>query len=90
MANLKSSKKDIKRTKKRTIRNNSTESAVRTFYKKAKTSMTSNTIDNATCMSAIVDFESKAMKAARKNIISKKAVSRKVSRLVAALKKKVV
>ena len=88
MANLKSSKKDIRRTKARTLKNNSVESAVRTFYKKAKTFLENKSSSKEECLSSIINFEKSGMKAAQKSIIDKKNISRKVSRLISSLKKK--
>lgn len=79
MANLKSSKKDIARIARNTAINRAARSKVRTFLKKAILAISSN---NADMQKAIVEFESVAMKAVRKGIFSKKAVSRKVSRLI--------
>ena len=87
MANLKSSEKDTRRTKKRTEANRSAKSKVRTYMKKAEESLlkAANLQD---AMKEIVSFESVAMKAARKNIVNKFAMSRKVSRLVVKAKLK--
>ena len=85
MANLKSSKKDIRRSIKRTARNASQKSSVRTALKKAKES-----IKNASVykdgMNAIVEYEKKAMISTKNNLFSKKSVSRHVSLLVKILK----
>jgi len=88
MANLKSSKKDIRRTQKRTFRNNTTESKVRTFLKKAKSLLIDNGANVEQVQLAIIEFESVGMKAAGKGIISKKSVSRRVSLLIQAAKKR--
>ena len=85
MANLKSSKKDVRRTEKRTVANAAQKSKVRTFYRKAKDAV-------AACktykegMEAIVNYESVAMISTKNNLFSKKSVSRHVSALVKALK----
>lgn len=84
MANLKSSKKDIRRTVVRTARNRATLSSVRTFYKNALLAIKNN-LPNVS--SAIQIFEKKAMKAAQKNVILKLTASRKVSNLVQKAKK---
>ena len=83
MANLKSSKKDIRRTLKRTKRNASQKSEVRTLLKKAKTSVL-NTKNYKEGITAIVAYEKKAMRA--KKLFSKKSVSKHISELVKALK----
>ena len=85
MANLKSSKKDIRRTKKRTLINASIKSKVRTFLKKAKETITScNTYSDG--YKAIISYEKNAMIATKRNLFSKKSVSRHVSVLVKTLK----
>ena len=81
MANLKSSQKDIRRTIKRTKHNSEVKSRVRTFLKKARAILLSSQSFEEV-MKNIVSFESIAMKAARKEIINRKTVSRLVSRLV--------
>jgi ribosomal protein S20 len=81
MANLKSSKKDIRRTVKNTAINRSAKTRVRNMLKKSITlieSITSNDTFQAAMLS-IVKFESIAMKNA---INGKKKVSKKVSALV--------
>ena len=84
MANLKSSKKDIRRTIKRTKANASQKSKVRTYLRKAKEIVpVANTYQEG--MEAIVAYEKNAMIATKNN---KKAVSRMVSRLVHRLKTK--
>ena len=85
MANLKSSKKDVRRIKKRTLANSSQKSKVRTFLKKAKEAVIScdNYSDGYT---SVVAYEKVAMITAKKNLFSKKSVSRHVSVLVKTLK----
>ncbi len=88
MANLKSSKKDIRRTQKRTLRNDSAESKVRTFLKRARSAVSSENATFDKALLAIVDFESTGMKAAAKGIVAKKSISRKVSILVQSAKER--
>lgn len=85
MANLKSSKKDIRRTQKRTLANASQKSKVRTFLKKAKSSVLScNTYSDG--YKSVVDYEKIAMISTKKNLFSKKSISRHISALVKTLK----
>ena len=87
MANLKSSKKDIRRTIKRTKANASQKSKVRTYLRKAKEIIpVAKTYQEG--MEAIVAYEKNAMIATKNNLFNKKAVSRMVSRLVHHLKTK--
>lgn len=85
MANLKSSKKDVRKTLKRTAFNNSAESTVRTFLKKAKIAV-ANCENYKDGFSAIATYRSFADKLARKHLISKQSVSRHDSALVKVLK----
>ena len=85
MANLKSSKKDVRRTLKRTKANASQKSKVRTFLKKAKDAVrTAKNYQDG--MNAIVDYEKNAMISTKNNLFSKKSVARSVSSLVLFLK----
>jgi small subunit ribosomal protein S20 len=85
MANLKSSKKDIRRTVKRRRANASQKSKVRTFLKKAKVaSCNAKTYQEG--MKAIVDYEKNAMISTKNHLFSKKFVARSVSSLVLRLK----
>ena len=85
MANLKSSKKDIRRIKKRTLANSSQKSKVRTFLKKAREVVTS--CDNySDGYKSVIAYEKVAMISIKKNLFSKKSVSRHVSALVKTLK----
>ena len=87
MANLKSSKKDIRRTTKRTKANSAQKSKVRTYLRKAKeTAVEAKTYQEG--MESIVAYEKNAMISTKNNLFSKKAVSRIVSKLVLALKKR--
>jgi small subunit ribosomal protein S20 len=84
MANLKSSKKDVRRIEKRTSINRAAKSKVRTFLKKAILAVANKSSD---MKEAIISFESIGMKAARKGVFSQKSISRKVSRLVQKMQK---
>ncbi len=86
MANLKSSKKDIRRILKRTKANRAQKSKVRTYLKKAKEVVkTAKTYQEG--MEAIVNYEKNAMISTKKHLFSKKSVARSVSSLVLCLKK---
>lgn len=87
MANLKSSKKDIRRIMKRSVANVAQKSKVRTFFKKAKLAV-QNAKTYQEAMSAIVSYEKNAMISVKKNLFNKKTVARKVSALVLNLKSK--
>ncbi len=85
MANLKSSKKDIRRSEKRRVRNASQRSAVRTALKKAKISVNEAKVYKDG-MKAIVEYEKKAMISTKNHLYAKKSVSGRVSLLVKTLK----
>lgn len=85
MANLKSSKKDVRRTLKRTKANSAQKSKVRTYLKKAK-EVVSNAQTYKEGMSAVVAYESVGMKATKHNLFNKKSIARHVRALVQALK----
>lgn len=92
MANHKNSKKAIRQTERRTEVNCNRMSRMRTFVKRAEVALG---MHNAPAVSAeeakiaVVAAESAMMKVAKTGIIHKNFVSRKVSRLVAHLKKMV-
>ena len=85
MANLKSSKKDIRRTLKRTKANSSQKSRVRTYLRKAK-EMVAVAKTYQEGMEAVVAYEKNAMISTKNHLFSKKAVARMVSKLVTHLK----
>ena len=87
MANLKSSKKDIRRTLKRSVLNAVQKSKVRTYLKKAKVAV-ENAKTYQEAMNAVVAYEKNAMISTKKHLFSKKSVARKVSALVLNLKSK--
>ena len=85
MANLKSSKKDIRRTLKRTRANASQKSNVRTYLRKAKEIVAvAKTYQEG--MEAVIAYEKNAAISTKNHLFSKKAVARMVSKLVARLK----
>jgi small subunit ribosomal protein S20 len=82
MANIKSSKKDLKRNAKRRIRNQSTRTALKTFVKKVKTAATPETATVALVLAV------KALdKAAQRGIIHKNQAARRKSRAAKAANK---
>lgn len=85
MANLKSSKKDVRRILKRTKQNASQKSKVRTFLRSAKEAV----VKCATYKEGylvVVQYEKNGMIAVKKHLFSKQSVSRNVSKLVKQLK----
>lgn len=85
MANIQSSKKDIKRNEKRRLRNQSTKTALKTYIKKAKQTLTQ---DNKEITTESVRLAVKALdKAAERNIIHKNQAARRKSRLMRAVHK---
>ncbi|MCU0315593.1 MAG: 30S ribosomal protein S20 [Fimbriimonadaceae bacterium] len=86
MANLKSSKKDVRRIEKKTATNKATKTALKTFIKKARVS-TAKGADEATTQESI-RLACKALdKAAQKGVIHKNQAARRKSRLVLAVAK---
>ena len=85
MANIQSSKKDIKRNAKRRFRNQSTKSALKTYIKKAKVTLTEG---NTQLIAESVRLAIKALdKAAERDIIHKNQAARRKSRLMKAINK---
>lgn len=85
MANLKSSKKDLRRIVKRRARNLSTKSALKTFIKKAR--VVAGTGDLSAAKVAVVNAVSAIDKAAQRGIIHKNAAARRKSRAMKAANK---
>lgn len=82
MANLRSSKKDLKRSEKRRIRNQATRSALKTYVKKAKTAATGEeAVSAAAVTTAVKAFD----KAVQRGIIHKNAAARRKSRMMKAI-----
>lgn len=82
MANLRSSKADIKKSRKRAERNQSVRSAIKTFMKKTRVAI-ANGDENA--LELFSDTSSLVDKAAKRNIIHKNAANRRKSRLAKRL-----
>lgn len=79
MANIKSAEKKARQAIVRRDRNTKTMSAVRTAEKKVRTAAEGK--DAAKATEALKAYASLAGKAAKKNVLKKATVSRKVSRL---------
>lgn len=84
MPNIRSSKKDVRRTLTRTVRNRAAKSRIRTFRKRALEALKSGDLKEA--QSAYNAFASAADKAAKGNSIHKNTASRLKSRLALKFK----
>lgn len=87
MANLKSSKKDIRRIAKRNLVNSMISSKVRTLLKRARFLLISSS-DPEEVNKSIIYFESNASSRKSKKIFKEGKISRQISRLRLAFKKK--
>ena len=81
MANKKSSKKDLRRTAKRTVRNKGAKTALKTYVKRVKQA------DTTTVGEALVTASKALDKAAHRGIIHKNAAARRKSRAAKAANK---
>lgn len=79
MANIKSSIKDIRRTKKRTLYNSRTKNRVKKIRVDISKSLSSN--DTKNIQDKLVLFQKQNSKAAKKRVIKKKTASRRISRM---------
>ncbi|MES2596246.1 MAG: 30S ribosomal protein S20 [Verrucomicrobiota bacterium] len=89
MANIRSSKKDIRRTQVRTAHNQTVKSRIRTLRKKVVAAIEKG--DAAAAATSLNEFASAADKAAKTNVLHKNTSSRLKGRLatkVSALTKK--
>ncbi len=84
MANLSSSKKMVRKIAKRTERNKSLRTNVRTYIRKFEEAVASGESNEAEIAFKLV--QPKLMKLAQKGIVHKKNASRKISRLAKMLK----
>lgn len=85
MANTKSSKKDLRRIAKRRVRNLAAKSALKTYIKKVRTSVTAG---DATATQAALTVAVKNLdKAAQRGIIHKNQAARRKSRIAKAANK---
>lgn len=85
MANLRSSKKDIRRTARRTELNTQKKSKIRTFAKNIIKSIKDGDVDKAKTL--YVSYSSLLDKAAKVNLIHPKNADRKKSRMAIAIHK---
>lgn len=85
MANIKSAKKRIDVTRKRTALNRVDKTELKTYIKKFEAAISNGDIDEAQNLLKIVDRHLK--KAAHKNILHKNSASRKLSQLTKKLNK---
>ncbi|MBU5427137.1 30S ribosomal protein S20 [Tissierella pigra] len=83
MANIKSAKKRILITEKRTAMNKSKKSEIKTYIKKFDTAIDNGNFDEAKTLLKAID--KKLKRAAHKDIIHMNSASRKVSRLTKKL-----
>ncbi len=81
MANIKSSKKDLKRNARNRARNQGTKSALKTYVKKARIALTG---DEATLEKSLTTAMKQLDKAAQRGIIHKNQAARRKSRLARA------
>ena len=85
MANIRSSEKNIRRTKTRTLQNQAKKSRIRTLRKKVLVAIEKG--DAAGAQTAYNDFASAADKAAKSSVLHKNTASRLKSRIAAHLAK---
>jgi small subunit ribosomal protein S20 len=85
MANTRSSKKDLRRTAKRTIRNKGTRTALKTHVKKIRTAAAAG--DGEAARAALVVTSSAIDKALQRGIIHKNSAARRKSRAAKAANK---
>ena len=79
MANIKSAKKRVLVSAKKTERNKAVKSRTKTFVKKVDAAIASG--DKAAAQAAVVEAESVMRKAASKGVYHDNTVSRKISRM---------
>ena len=85
MANIKSAKKRIKVTAKKTLRNKMITSKVKTLVKKVTSAVAVS--DNETAKVALAPAVAAIDKAANKGVYHRKTASRKISRLTKSVNK---
>ena len=84
MANHKSAKKRIRQTARRTDVNGARRSRIRTYIKKVETAIGAG--DQAAAQEALKAAQPEMMRGAQKGVFHKNTMSRKLSRLSAAIK----
>jgi small subunit ribosomal protein S20 len=82
MANLKSSKKDLRRNEKRRARNLEVRSGLKTYVKKVRTAIASG--DATATQSSLSEAMKKLDKAVQRGIIHKNQAARRKSRIAKA------
>lgn len=82
MANKRSSKKDLRRTAKRTVQNKAARTALKTYVKKVRIAA-----DPAQAQSALVVAQKMLDKAVQRGIIHKNQAARRKSRIAKAANK---
>ena len=85
MANIKSAKKRIRVTEKKTLRNKMITSRVKTYIRKVEKAVEAG--DKEAAKAALVPAVSEIAKAAHKGVFHKNTAARKVSRLTKAVNK---
>lgn len=83
MANIKSSKKDILRTRVRTLRNKSAKSALKTYIKKSVALVAKGELETAA--EKVRETQALLNKTASRGIIHKRQAARRTSRLMKKL-----
>ena len=84
MANHKSAKKRIRQTARRTTVNGARRSRIRTFIKKVESALAAG--DQSAAQEALKAAQPEMMRGAQKGVFHKNTMSRKLSRLSAAIK----
>lgn len=84
MAHVKSAKKRIRQTVKRTENNNARTSRIRTFVKKVELAVSSGNKEDAA--KALRDADSEMQRGTNKGLFHKNTVARKISRLSKRIK----
>jgi small subunit ribosomal protein S20 len=79
MANTRSAKKMVRKIARRTERNKSRVSRVRTFLRKVEEAIASG--EKQSAAQALRDVQPELMRAAQKGVLHKRTASRKISRL---------
>ena len=85
MANIKSSKKDLRRNAKNRARNQQTKSALKTYVKKVRVAAATN--DKELVATALVSAVKSLDKAAQRGVIHKNQAARRKSRIAKAANK---
>ena len=80
MANLKSSKKDIRRIAKKTVANKSVRTSLKTYVKRVREAIASG--DQATITAAVTTVQKQLDKAAKRGVIHPNQAARRKSRIM--------